>query len=148
MSLAKEMWDYLKSIGFEDISDSDKRLGCFYSCAWRYNIARNNLCAYCDKMDDFIGFTDTSKSYYGYMINIKSLKIRSVSDLEAWLRKEYPEFFTVEQHQYKVGDKVRILEDAVMDGVGNTVVQECDVNYPLHKGVGFLLPECTLNEQN
>jgi hypothetical protein len=119
MGLAKEMWDYLKSIGFEDIPNDDYRLGV-HAGSWKNTIRYGNLCAYNDRMDDFTGFVDTTKKFNQ---NNPDLKIRSVADLEAWLRKEYPEFFTVEQHQYKVGDKVRILEDAIVYK-GADVVQE------------------------
>ena len=44
MVLAQEMWDYLKSIGFEDIPRNDERLG--YQTNWLYNIARGDLCAF------------------------------------------------------------------------------------------------------
>lgn len=118
MGLAKEMWDYLKSIGFEDIPNDDYRLGA-HADSWKNTIGYGNLCAYNDSMDDFIGFVDTTKKFNQ---NNPDLKIRSVADLEAWLRKEYPEFFTVEQHQYKVGDKVRILEDATNDN-GDSVLE-------------------------
>jgi hypothetical protein len=118
MGLAKEMWDYLKSIGFEDIPNDDYRLGV-HAGSWKNTIRYGNLCAYNDRMDDFTGFVDTTKKFNQ---NNPDLKIRSVADLEAWLRKEYPEFFTVEQHQYKVGDKVRILEDATNDN-GDSVLE-------------------------
>ncbi len=42
MSLAPDMWDYLKSIGFEDIPNDDARLGA-YAGGWYYTIGRDNL---------------------------------------------------------------------------------------------------------
>jgi len=124
MSLAQEMWGYLKSIGFEDIPKNDERLGD--QCGdWDLTIAKGSLVAHQDietmKTDSWIFLINATKSDCALSTDY-SLNIHSVSDLEAWLRKEYPEFFTVEksaikQHQYKVGDKVRILEDAI-DGKG------------------------------
>ena len=127
MSLAQEMWDYLKSIGFEDISNSDERLreaaNCWVRCD--LSIARNNLCAYqyADTIhnDNCIFLVDTSKSLHGG--TDRYINAHSVADLEEWLRRKYPEFFTVEQYQYKVGDRVRILEDAIVYE-GADVVQE------------------------
>lgn len=123
VSKVKKMWKYLKSIGFEDRSDDEQLrsqlIASGYQCvlACDHVIARDSLCAYYDHDDSIFGFIDTTKAYGNYGCSIKDLNIHSVSDLEAWLRKEYPEFFNIEQpttkqHQYKVGDKVRILEDA------------------------------------
>jgi ribosomal protein L21E len=120
MSLAQEMWDYLKSIGFEDISNKDDyRLGA-HAGGWKNTIKYGDLCAYNDSMDNFIGFIDITKKFNQ---NNTDLNIQTVSDLEAWLRREYPEFFTAEQHQYKVGDKVRILEDVTYDN-GDSVLKK------------------------
>lgn len=100
MSIAKEMWDYLKSIGFVDIPNNDERLGCQgKGIPWSLTIARDNLCAYqfenTIKIDRYIFLIDQSKTY-----NIgkatDDLNIHTVQDLENWLRKEYPEFYKEE----------------------------------------------------
>lgn len=93
MSLAPDMWDYLKSIGFEDIPNDDARLGA-YAGGWYYTIGRDNLCAYCNFLKDFIRIVDRTRNYHN--VDIHDLNINTVQDLENWLRNEYPEFYKEE----------------------------------------------------
>lgn len=85
--LAQQMWDYLLSIGFEEIDNNDIRLGCHTS--WRHNIAKGNLCAYIDTLsNDCILLTDISSDDFKLTKGIltKSLNIYSVSNLQEWLQ--------------------------------------------------------------
>lgn len=113
MSIAKQMWDYLKSIGFEDIPNNDERLGHQFYYPWNYVIVRDNLCAYCDKMDEFVGLVDKTKGNYG--TDILGLNIHSVQDLKNWLRKEYPEFYKKETNMITKDNIEAVLKNNGID---------------------------------
>ena len=94
MSLAREMWDYLKYIGFEDISNTDKRLST--QTEYKYNIAKGDLCACRNNLKgNYFLLFDASKWNNAVEIDDVRLNIHSVADLEGWLRKEYPELLTI-----------------------------------------------------
>lgn len=102
MSLAQEMWDYLKSIGFEDIPNNDDRLGAQGvpdAIHWACTIVRDNLCAFADELTgSYIFLIDETRiNLMRGGITTNQLNIHSVADLEAWLRKDYPEFFTTKK---------------------------------------------------
>lgn len=120
MSIAKKMWDYLKSIGFVDIPNDDERLGCQTRGNWKYIISRDNLCAYCSRMDKFIGFVDNLKGNDGTNTD---LNIHTVQDLENWLRKEYPEFYKDETNMI-TKDNI----EAVLKHNGIKPISQCAPN--------------------
>lgn len=120
MSIAKKMWDYLKSIGFVDIPNDDERLGCQTRGNWKYIISRDNLCAYCSRMDKFIGFVDNLKGNDGTNTD---LNIHTVQDLENWLRKEYPEFYKEETNMI-TKDNI----EAVLKHNGIKPISQCAPN--------------------
>jgi hypothetical protein len=101
MSLAQEMWTYLKSIGFEDIPNNDDRLGAQGApdaIHWEHTIARDNLCAFCNEpTGSYIFLSDLNNYNLRMPVRTNDINIHSVSDLERWLRKEYPEFFITNQ---------------------------------------------------
>lgn len=127
MSLAKEMWDYLKFIGFEDIPNSDERLGNAVG-VWDSNIAKGSLCAYQDinailEDDDWISFNDNSNKNCHY-VDVDDLGIHSVSALKGWLQREYPEFFI--KKKLTIEEVHKAIKQSAFAKQGYTV------NVPLH----------------
>lgn len=119
MSLAQEMWTYLKSIGFEDIPNNDDRLGAQGApdaIHWEHTIARDNLCAFCNEpTGSYIFLSDLNNYNLRMPVRTNDINIHSVSDLERWLRKEYPEFFITKKPtkvsiNTSLSDKVSPLE--------------------------------------
>lgn len=119
------MWEYLKSIGFKDIPNNDERLGYQGNRKWKYTIARDNLCVYCNDMDELIiGCID--ETTFGFSRRILS---HSVSDLKGWLQREYPEFFTnkeVPQQKLTIEEVHQAIKQSAFAKQGYTV------NVPLH----------------
>ena len=127
------MWDYLKSIGFEDIPNNDARLG--RQTGWKNNIAKGNLCAYDSDLfwGDFIFLIDRTnpKCYSASKTSTDAdLGIYSVADLETWLRVEYPEFFTVEKESPKQKLTIEEVHQAIKQSA--FAKQGYTVNVPLH----------------
>lgn len=136
MSIAKQMWDYLKSIGFVDIPNDDKRLGCQGNePLWKSTIARDDLCVYNDlDDDDSIGVINLSKRNWGF--HSKNLGIHSVQDLENWLRKEYPEFYEEENNMITKDNIEEVLKHnevndfSIEDGfivIGGNIATDCRI---------------------
>ena len=81
--LARQMWDYLLSVGFEEIDSNDVRLGT--QTNWKYTIAKGSLCAFCDYLTEgFIFLIDVTNNIDAATDD--DLNIHSVADLQTWLQ--------------------------------------------------------------